>query len=176
MTTLTPRQLEILRMQAEGLTNRQIAQRLWIAENTMKSHVKAMRKKLESATSAQAVAVAYERGILVSRQLDSARAWAVELEQENAARDAELRFIVSRRLADGSGAYFGTDRCTGISSCALAYYGVGHRAEPEPHEYPRDESDLAACERTYDMAPPHVREQMLPVLVLYRESVAKGAA
>jgi hypothetical protein len=62
-------------------------------------------------------------------------------------------------------------RCWGVSSDALAYYGAGKKQEPKPNEYPADAGDLAACERTYDMAPEAIKPRMLPVLEKYREVV-----
>jgi hypothetical protein len=65
-----------------------------------------------------------------------------------------------------------TAHCTGISSDALAYYAAGGRAEPKfPGEYPYDRGDLAACEKTYDMAPAALQERMKPVLDKFRDSV-----
>lgn len=84
----------------------------------------------------------------------------------------DLRFAAERHLRDGSGANFRPDRCTGRSSDALAWYAVGARPEPRPEEYPADLSDLGACERTYEMAPPHVQRRMLLVLEMYRQSLA----
>ena len=43
---LTRRQLEIARLVAEGFTNRQIAQRLFISERTAEGHVEQIRNKL----------------------------------------------------------------------------------------------------------------------------------
>jgi hypothetical protein len=87
--------------------------------------------------------------------------------------DGRLRFVARRYLADGSGANFRSTRCMGVSSDALAWYAVGIRVEPMPEEYPLDPSDLAACERTYEMAPEFLRERMEPVLTRYRAAVAK---
>lgn len=81
---LTPRQIEILRLTADGYTCPAIARRLFIEVNTVKSHRLYMYRRLRARNAAHAVAIAYRRGILGdhTRQLDSARAWAVELEQE----------------------------------------------------------------------------------------------
>jgi len=79
-------------------------------------------------------------------------------------------------LADRAHCGYGYDRlprCTGISSDALALYGTRGGPEPRPGQYPADRGDLAACERTYLMAPDEVRERMLPILERYREHVAK---
>jgi len=65
------------------------------------------------------------------------------------------------------------DRCWGISSDALSLYGVRGGPEPSRGQYPADRGDLAACERTYLMAPDEVRERMLPVLEKYRAYVAE---
>lgn len=82
-----------------------------------------------------------------------------------------LSFVSRRYQSDGSGANFRPSRCTGVSSDALAWYAVGKRDEPKLSEYPADESDLAACERTYGMAPAWLQERMLPVLERYRAHV-----
>ena len=63
-------------------------------------------------------------------------------------------------------------RCWGISSDALAV-GAIRRRRPRRHDYPSDPSDLAACERTYRMAPDHLRTFMALVLVDYRAHVEK---
>ena len=61
---LTPRELEVLPFLAEGLSNKQIAARLGIAERTAKFHVESILGKLPAATRAEAVAVAARRGLL----------------------------------------------------------------------------------------------------------------
>lgn len=66
-------------------------------------------------------------------------------------------------------------RCWGISSDALALVGVGAIERPPRHDFPSDEDDLAACERTYAMAPPHIQARMLPVLEEYRAAIADKA-
>jgi two-component system, NarL family, nitrate/nitrite response regulator NarL len=45
--TLTPREKEILLLIAEGITNKQIAEQLFIAENTVKNHTKNLLEKLK---------------------------------------------------------------------------------------------------------------------------------
>jgi hypothetical protein len=68
------------------------------------------------------------------------------------------------------------ERCTGISSDALALYGLRGGPEPTLREYPADRWDLAACERTWQLAPDDVRARMLPVLEKFRQVVAKREA
>jgi predicted ATPase/DNA-binding CsgD family transcriptional regulator/DNA-binding XRE family transcriptional regulator len=55
---------EILALVAAGLTNREIAARLYIAERTAKSHITSLFNKLGVSSRAQAVAVAAERGLM----------------------------------------------------------------------------------------------------------------
>ena len=61
---LTPHELEILRMVAAGATNRQVAQRVFISVDTVKSHLEAVYRKLEVSDRAHAVAVAMRKGLL----------------------------------------------------------------------------------------------------------------
>jgi two-component system, NarL family, nitrate/nitrite response regulator NarL len=46
LNSLTPREKEILQLISEGRTNKQIAEALFIAENTVKNHVKHLLEKL----------------------------------------------------------------------------------------------------------------------------------
>jgi DNA-binding CsgD family transcriptional regulator len=61
---LTPRQLEILLLLAEGLHNSEIADRLSTTPKTVDHHVSAVLAKLEVRSRAEAVRVAYELGLL----------------------------------------------------------------------------------------------------------------
>lgn len=63
---LTPRQIEILRLTADGYTCPAIARRLFIEANTVKSHRLYMYRRLRARNAAHAVAIAYRRGILGS--------------------------------------------------------------------------------------------------------------
>ncbi len=62
---LTPREMEVLRLLADGLTNRGIAQRLGISENTVKYHVTAVLGKLGTQNRAEAIVRAARSGLLV---------------------------------------------------------------------------------------------------------------
>jgi DNA-binding CsgD family transcriptional regulator len=61
---LTGREVEVLRLVAEGLTNREIAERLFIAQKTASVHVSNILAKLEVSTRTQAAAAARQRGLL----------------------------------------------------------------------------------------------------------------
>jgi DNA-binding NarL/FixJ family response regulator len=62
--TLTARELEILEMMAEGLSNRAIAARLKISRHTVKFHVGAILTRLGARTRAEAVTVGVRQGLL----------------------------------------------------------------------------------------------------------------
>ena len=61
---LSARELEVLRLVAAGSTNRETAQRLFISEATVKTHLLHIYAKLEVRDRASAVAAGYQRGLL----------------------------------------------------------------------------------------------------------------
>lgn len=61
---LSPREREVLRHVAAGLSNKEIAAQLGISERTVKFHVTAIFEKLGAENRAQAVAIGRERGIV----------------------------------------------------------------------------------------------------------------
>jgi DNA-binding CsgD family transcriptional regulator len=61
---ITPRELEILEAMAAGLSNREIAERLFVSENTVKTHVARLFDKLSARRRMQAVQLAKEGGLI----------------------------------------------------------------------------------------------------------------
>ncbi len=61
---LTAREIEILRLAADGLTTRDIAARLFLSSSTVKSHLDNVYRKLDASDRAHAVAIALRRNLL----------------------------------------------------------------------------------------------------------------
>lgn len=61
---LTEREIEVLRQVAEGNRNRDIAEKLFISEETVKVHIKHLMEKLGASDRTQAVAIGVRRGII----------------------------------------------------------------------------------------------------------------
>lgn len=62
--TLTAREIEVLRFVSEGKRNREIGEKLFITEETVKVHIRNIMEKLYAADRTQAVAIALRRGII----------------------------------------------------------------------------------------------------------------
>lgn len=60
----TNREIEVLQLVSEGLVNREIGHRLFLSEETVKSHVRHLLAKLQARSRAHAVAVGFRRGLI----------------------------------------------------------------------------------------------------------------
>jgi hypothetical protein len=78
---------------------------------------------------------------------------------------AERDFFLRRAI-------YGDWTWVGLSSNAMLAQAV--TGADRPTEYPRDSADLARCEKTYELAPEHLKPRMLRTLGLFRRMVKEG--
>ena len=62
---LTPREIEVLQMLTNGMSNKIVAQNLHISEHTVKFHVSSIFQKLDVSTRTEAVAVGVRLGLIM---------------------------------------------------------------------------------------------------------------
>jgi two-component system, NarL family, response regulator len=63
---LSERELQVLQYMANGRSNKEIGQVLYISENTVKAHVKSILAKLDAMGRTEAIAIAIKRGLIVT--------------------------------------------------------------------------------------------------------------
>ena len=61
---ITPRELEVLQLIAEGLSTKEMAERLFVSENTVKTHTSRLLDKLGASRRTQAVQLAKSQGLI----------------------------------------------------------------------------------------------------------------
>jgi DNA-binding NarL/FixJ family response regulator len=64
LAQLTPREAEVLKLIAQGMSNDQIAGQLFLSEATVKTHINRLLSKLEVRDRAQAIVFAYQHGVV----------------------------------------------------------------------------------------------------------------
>ena len=84
--SLTRREMQMLTMVGEGMSNKEIARKVWVTEQTVKFHLSNIYRKLGVSNRTEASRVAYDHGVL-----SALPAWAPAVTRPTAGHDAPLR-------------------------------------------------------------------------------------
>lgn len=68
---LTVREMEVLRWAAQGLRNREIGDKLFISENTVRNHMLSLMAKLGTTNRTEAIAIGIQQGLIRLRSEES---------------------------------------------------------------------------------------------------------
>lgn len=70
---LTPREREVLSLVADGYSTADVARELWITEDTVRTHIRRMKARLEARSRAHLVAIAFREGLWADRRREVGR-------------------------------------------------------------------------------------------------------
>jgi DNA-binding CsgD family transcriptional regulator len=65
---LSPKELKVLELMADGAPDKEICRSLWVSENTVKTHVRRILRKLGARNRTHAVATAFRLGLFETRR------------------------------------------------------------------------------------------------------------
>ena len=95
--SLTPRERQIVALVTEGLTNKDIAERLFISEATARNHLTSILDKLDLTDRFQLTVYAFRRGLVLCPQTPAMVRLAATMTMPHRVRDTQMDRSHSRR-------------------------------------------------------------------------------